>query len=176
MSIQIDPTCRVLSEISAVGPLRIDAFTVITGNVSLGRFVHVGAHCALIGTSGRIVLEDGSGISLGCRLLTGSEGFATAGGITPLMPDELRDVKCGGITLKRCAVVGAGTTILPGVTIGEGAAVGANSLVRRDIPAGEIWSGTPARRIGTRDMAAVQRALEFLERDAAHSLRSSASH
>ena len=43
------------------------------------------------------------------------------------------------------ASIGAGSVVLPGLTIGEGAMVGAGSVVTKDIPAGEIWVGNPAR-------------------------------
>lgn len=43
------------------------------------------------------------------------------------------------------ATIGAGTTILPGITIGEGAMIGAGSVVTKNIPAGELWVGNPAR-------------------------------
>ena len=43
------------------------------------------------------------------------------------------------------ASVGSGATILCGVTIGEGAIVGAVSTVTKSIPAGEVWAGNPAR-------------------------------
>ena len=43
------------------------------------------------------------------------------------------------------ASIGSSVTILCGVTIGAGALVGAGSVVTRDIPAGEIWVGNPAR-------------------------------
>jgi UDP-2-acetamido-3-amino-2,3-dideoxy-glucuronate N-acetyltransferase len=42
--------------------------------------------------------------------------------------------------------VGANATILGGVTIGEGAVIGAGSVVTKDVPAGETWYGNPARR------------------------------
>lgn len=42
------------------------------------------------------------------------------------------------------ASIGAGATILPGVTIGEGALIGAGSVVTKDVPAGEVWFGVPA--------------------------------
>lgn len=43
------------------------------------------------------------------------------------------------------ASIGAGSTILPGLTIGEGAMIGAGSVVTKDVPAGEMWVGNPAR-------------------------------
>lgn len=47
--------------------------------------------------------------------------------------------------LKKGCSVGAGCTILCGVTIGEKAMVGAGSVVTKDVPAGELWIGNPAR-------------------------------
>lgn len=45
------------------------------------------------------------------------------------------------------ASIGAGSTILPGLTIGEGAMIGAGSVVTQDVPAGEMWAGYPAKFI-----------------------------
>lgn len=45
------------------------------------------------------------------------------------------------------ATIGAGSTILPGLTIGEGAMIGAGSVVTKDVPSGELWVGNPARRL-----------------------------
>ena len=45
------------------------------------------------------------------------------------------------------ATIGAGSVILPGLTIGERAFVAAGSVVTKDIPAGELWMGNPARFI-----------------------------
>lgn len=47
--------------------------------------------------------------------------------------------------IKKGASIGANSTILAGITIGENAMVGAGSVVTKDIPAGEIWFGNPAK-------------------------------
>jgi acetyltransferase-like isoleucine patch superfamily enzyme len=43
------------------------------------------------------------------------------------------------------ATIGAGSTILPGITIGERAFIAAGSVVTKDVPAGELWMGNPAK-------------------------------
>ncbi|MFO1533625.1 MAG: DapH/DapD/GlmU-related protein [Thermoplasmatota archaeon] len=53
----------------------------------------------------------------------------------------------GAVVVGERASIGANCTVLPGVSIGAGAVVGAMSLVNRDVPAGEFWGGVPARRI-----------------------------
>jgi len=55
------------------------------------------------------------------------------------------DWKCVPTTVKRRASIGSGATILCGITIGEGAIVGAGSVVTKDVPAGAVVAGNPAR-------------------------------
>lgn len=50
--------------------------------------------------------------------------------------------------LKKGASIGANSTLLGGITIGENAMIGAGSVVTKDIPAGELWFGNPARKRG----------------------------
>jgi len=54
-------------------------------------------------------------------------------------------------TIKKGASIGANSVILPGVTIGEEALVGAGSVVTRDVPSRAIVAGNPARIVGYRD-------------------------
>ena len=53
--------------------------------------------------------------------------------------------------VKKGASIGANSVILPGVTIGEGALVGAGSVVTKDVPSRAIVAGNPARITGYRD-------------------------
>ena len=54
------------------------------------------------------------------------------------------------IRIGRECFIGARVYIMPGVTIGDGAVVGPSSVVTRDIPAGELWAGNPARLVAHR--------------------------
>ncbi len=55
------------------------------------------------------------------------------------------DWSCVPTLVKRRASIGSGATILCGITIGEGAAIGAGSVVTKDVPAGAVVAGNPAR-------------------------------
>jgi sugar O-acyltransferase (sialic acid O-acetyltransferase NeuD family) len=55
-------------------------------------------------------------------------------------------VRCGGgVRLRRGSYLGAGALIREGLTVGEWSLVGMGSVVLRDVPAGEVWAGAPAR-------------------------------
>ena len=66
---------------------------------------------------------------------------------------RIRDYEDSGahapVVIEKGAFIGADALILKGVTIGEKAVIGAGSVVTKDVPAGEIWAGNPARKIGT---------------------------
>lgn len=64
-------------------------------------------------------------------------------------PQSLRTKELlAGVRICRRARIGANSTILPGITIGEEALVGAGSVVTRDVPPGAIVAGNPAKIIG----------------------------
>lgn len=63
----------------------------------------------------------------------------------PLSPGVKENLN--GPIIKRNAKVGANSTILPGVIVGEGALVGAGAVVVKDVPAGSVVAGNPARVI-----------------------------
>lgn len=56
-------------------------------------------------------------------------------------------IKYGKITIKDNCFIGARTTILPGVTIGENSIIGACSLVRTDVEPNSVYAGVPAKKI-----------------------------
>ena len=68
----------------------------------------------------------------------------------------------GGATVKRLARIGANSTILPGVVIGEGALVGAGSVVVDDVPDGMVVVGNPARVV--KSVADLECSAGFYER------------
>lgn len=57
-----------------------------------------------------------------------------------IYPDEFLKT-----TIKKGASLGANSTILPGIIIGENAMIGAGSVVTKDVPANELWIGNPAK-------------------------------
>lgn len=66
------------------------------------------------------------------------------------------------VIIESGAFVGADATILKGVTIGRRAVIGASAVVTRDVPAGEVWAGNPARRVGIVGDASAELPRKFL--------------
>ena len=132
----------------------IDAYCILSaqiGEISIGRRIHIGPY-SFLGGREPITLEDYVGLSAGVKLFSGSEhpggGKRMSG---PVLPMEERAFRCAPITLRKDSFVGANGVLLPGVTLEEGAVVGAQSLATKTVPARTIVAGTPARKVGKRD-------------------------
>lgn len=63
----------------------------------------------------------------------------------------IEEYRLGEVRIGNRVMIGANSTILPGVTIGDGAVVSAGTLVHRDVPAGAFVGGNPMRIIYTKE-------------------------
>ena len=82
-----------------------------------------------------------------CHCLVVIEDCVQIGGKCIIYTKDTEGGKEGQVYIQAGAKIGAMSLIMPGVTIGENAVVGANSVVKCDIPDGETWAGTPAKKI-----------------------------
>lgn len=136
--------------------VRIDAFCVISAGehgIAIGDFVHIAVGVCIYGGGGRVVLEDFAAISARSTVYTANDDYRDGWLIGPTVPDEYRKLTKGDVLFSKFAVVGNGSVLLPGVTLGEGCAVGALSVVRKSVGSGEIVSGNPVRSIGLRNLS-----------------------
>lgn len=127
--------------------VRIDDFCIISSKeegIKIGNHIHIGAHTTIVGDS-RIVLEDFSQIAHRCAILSSTDDFSGSYAVGPQMPFDARKVWTAPVTIKRHAVLGINTVIMPGVTVGENAATGAFTFVEKDIPDGVLHIGIPDR-------------------------------
>lgn len=101
--------------------------------------VNIGKHAVVMGgclmmSAGGIVIEDDVMIAANVQLISNNHD-----------PYDRTLLLCKSIHISKGAWIGAGCTILPGVTIGEYAIVGAGSIVTKDIPPYAVAVGTPAK-------------------------------
>lgn len=101
---------------------------------------------------GKIVLSDFSGLAPKVCIGTASEDYTEGSLTNPTVPSHFRNQKKGPVWLGRHVIIGTSSVILPGVRLGDGAAVGALTLVRHDVAEGDVVSGVPARRVATRPL------------------------
>lgn len=132
----------------------IDDFALIHAKeqISIGNYVHIASFTSITG-GGELVMEDFSAISSGCRIITGTDDFKESGFGNSTVANEFRNVQTGKIHIGKFAIIGGNCVILHGVTIGEGASVGAGSIVTKDLEPWGIYVDN--RKIGTRDKEAV---------------------
>jgi acetyltransferase-like isoleucine patch superfamily enzyme len=129
-------------------------FLFVGGGCHIGRNVHIASFCSIIG-GGELIMEDFSGLSAGCRIVTGSDDFSGPWMTNPTVDPEFTNVQRGRVHIGRHAVLGTDVVVFPNVNIGEGAAVGAGAVIRKDLEPWGIYAGQNPKRIGQRDREAI---------------------
>ncbi|MCP5195857.1 MAG: acyltransferase [Gammaproteobacteria bacterium] len=126
---------------------RIDDFCVISGRVVLGRNVLITVFCNVAGGQAGIFIDDFSGLAYGCHVFSQSEDFSGHYLNNSTIPVELRSETKKPIHIGRHCNVGTHCVIVPGVTLADGTAVYAQSLVTKSTQPWSIYFGVPAKRI-----------------------------
>ncbi len=105
----------------------------------------------------RFVIDHGTGVVIGETSIIGDDvtlyHSVTLGGISPSVDSDKQVGQKRHPTIKDGAIIGSGAAVLGPITVGEGARVGANSVVTKDVPASVTAVGIPARVIMPRDKA-----------------------
>jgi acetyltransferase-like isoleucine patch superfamily enzyme len=125
--------------------VRIDDFCILSGNIVLGNYIHIAAYSGLFAGADKIVVQNYANISSRVSIYSVSDDFLGHGMTNPTLPSKFRHVQNAPVVLEEHSLVGAGSVILPGATIGTGAAIGALSLVTADCDPWTIYAGIPAR-------------------------------
>lgn len=132
--------------------VRIDDFCVLSaglGGISLGNYIHLAVFSSLIG-AGKITLADFCNISSRVAIYSSNDDYSGLALTNPTVPPEFTRVHSAAVHIGRHVIIGAGSVVLPGVTLAEGVAVGAMSLVKSGCQSFGIYAGVPAKRIGER--------------------------
>jgi acetyltransferase-like isoleucine patch superfamily enzyme len=150
------PTIRVAPDVKLGKNVKFFAFVNLYGctigdDTKIGTFVEVqknaviGARCKISSHTficEGVVIEDEVFVGHGVTFINDIYPRATAegGGL-----QTEADWKVVATTVKKGASIGSGATILAGITIGEKAIVGAGAVVTKNVPAGVIVAGNPAK-------------------------------
>ncbi|WP_146078142.1 DapH/DapD/GlmU-related protein [Subtercola sp. Z020] len=109
------------------------------GRIVIGRDCSIGFRC-LLDARGTITLGDNVVLASDTQIITG----------THIIDSDTFDAEFSPVVIDSFAWVASRCTILPGVSIGRGAVVGACSLVRSDVAAMDVAAGVPATKRGER--------------------------
>jgi acetyltransferase-like isoleucine patch superfamily enzyme len=153
---QTQPNQLIAPDVKLGKGVRIFAFTNLYGceigdDTKIGTFVEIqkgakiGNRCKISSHSficEGVTLEDG--VFVGHNVTFINDRYPRATNVDGQLQTEA-DWTCERTLVKRGASIGSSATILCGVTIGENAVIGAGSVVTKDVPAGAVVAGNPAR-------------------------------
>ena len=112
-------------------------YTDFGRNITFGKNIFINGGCTFM-DRGTITIGDGAYIGPNANLVTINHDID---------PEKRHMTICKPIVLENNVWIGAGATVLPGITIGEGAVIGAGSVVTRDVPPMTVVGGVPAKVI-----------------------------
>ncbi|GAB4002827.1 sugar O-acetyltransferase [Spirosoma daeguense] len=138
---------QVRNQLSEIIGCEIDESTAIFPPfyTNFGRFIQLGKNvfinhaCSFLDIGGIRIEDD---VQIGPRVNLTSENH-------PLDPTDRQTLIPRPVVIKRNAWIGAGATILPGITVGENAVVAAGAVVSRDVPPNTVVAGVPAKVVKT---------------------------
>lgn len=130
--------------------VRIDDFVILSGKIKLQNYIHIAAYSALFAGDVGIVMDDYSTISSKVSVYAVSDDYSGNFMTNPTVPEIFTNVHCEEVYLGKHVIVGSGSTILPGVRVNNGVAVGSMSLVNKNLEEWKIYVGVPARLLKSR--------------------------
>ena len=168
-NVKISKNCTIvgLSNISIGNNVIIDAFCSIIasgseGKLELGSYVHIGAFCHILANGG-VEIKDFSGLSQGVKIYSKNDDYSGEFLTNSTIPEKYKNSKTGKVTINEHVIIGAGSVILPNVTIEEGVSVGALSLVSTNLKSWGLYFGNPLRKLGKKSSGLLLKKAEFLK-------------
>ncbi|MFZ3404805.1 acyltransferase [Aeromonas salmonicida] len=142
---------------------RVDDFCLLSGNIKIGKNVHVAAYCNLAGGELGIEMEDFSGLAYGCHVFTQSDDYSGETMTNPTVPKKYKKETYKKIHIGKHVIVGTKSIILPGVNVAEGCSVGAMTMLTKSTQPWGIYFGIPAKRIKERKRELLELESEYIK-------------
>jgi galactoside O-acetyltransferase len=138
----------------------IDDYFYCTPSIKIGDYCHISSHVSIVGgAQANFRMGNFSHLAAGARLVVLGDENLGAGLVSPVIPKIYRDRIVGGyIFVMDFVSILTNAVVSPGVTMGIGSVLAANSFAKQDIPEWEVWGGSPARFLKKRDKGVM---LEF---------------
>lgn len=142
---------------------RIDDFCILSGNVQIGKFCHITPMCLIAGGTPGVFLGDFCTLAYGVKIFSQSDDYSGLSMVNSLIPKKYKNEILLPVKIEKQVIVGTNSVIFPGVTIEEGCAIGAMSLLLKSTTSWGIYIGNPAYRLRERDKNIATLELDFLK-------------
>lgn len=130
--------------------IRIDPYAVLScADLQFGDNIHVATGVGIFGAAA-VRFEDFSNISAHSLVYSSNDDYSGAAMIGPTLPKAYTNVTSAPVRIGRHAIIGARSMVLPGSVVHEGAATGAGTLIKGELPPWTISVGAPARVVRQR--------------------------
>jgi acetyltransferase-like isoleucine patch superfamily enzyme len=157
-------------QISIGDNTRIDDFCVISGNVSLGKNVHIAPFTLIAGGEKGIEMGDFSGCAYNVQIFSQSDDYSGRTLTNPTIPSKYKRETKKRVTIGKHVIIGASSIVFPGVDVAEGCSIGAMTLVNKSTTSWGIYVGNPATRIKERKQKLLDLEKQFLKEDSSDKL------
>lgn len=160
--VMVSRKCSIYSadKIELGDHVRIDDFVILSGRMKLGNYIHISAYTGLFGGEAGIELNDFATISSRVMIYAVNDDYSGETMTNPMIPAQYRGVVEKKVVIEKYVIIGSGSLVLPGVRLGEGAALGAMSMAKDDLVEWKMYAGIPCRYIKDR-----KRDLQTFERE-----------
>lgn len=144
---------------------RIDDFCVVSGHVTIGKYVHIAPFCLVAGGENGVTMADFSGLAYGVQVFSQSDDYSGRTLTNPTVSSEFKNERKAEVRIGRHVIIGAGSMVFPGVDLAEGCSIGAMTLVNKSTQPWGIYAGNPARRIKDRKRNLLELEARFLKEE-----------
>lgn len=151
-NVKISKTARLyIPEYISIGDNSIiDDFCILSGNIEIGRNVHIAHGCRVVAGREGLKMHDFSGLAFGVTVFAQSDDYSGEALTNPTVPMKFRKIQRARVEIGRHVIVGTNSVIFPGVMMGEGSSVGACSMVTKSTEPWTVYLGQPAKKIKER--------------------------
>ena len=140
-SVQISKLVKFYNFKGSIGDYcRIDDYTILKGNINIGKIVHISSFCILTATDAKssISIGDFSSISAHCSIYAVSDNYISSSLHGPIVKKKYTDIQFGNVKIGKCCLIGLNSIILPKCNLKDFVSIAANSVVNEKVDTGNI--------------------------------------
>ena len=150
--------------------VRIDDFVVLSGCIEIGSYVHIATLTVIFGGKAGVYIKDFANISSRVALYAISDDYSGEYMTNPMIAETYKNTQHEPVFIEKHVIIATGSTVLPGVRLGEGCAVGAMSLVKQNVQSWTMVGGIPAHYLKERKRKILELEKDFLQQENGQSM------